>query len=194
LVETVTEQDRRDIVASLDGDEAAYERLVRRYEQYIAAQMWRFTRDRRVLDELVQEVFVEAYVSLANYKGRAPFLHWLRRIATRAGYRYWKQETRERAHRDLLAERKADVLAAQAGVLAARAESSPHEAGEYLYALLGQLAPQERLVLTLLYFEECDTTEIARRMGWTRTLVKVRAYRARKRLKTLLEQAGYGRT
>jgi len=187
LVETVTEQDRRDIVASLDSDEAAYERLVRRYEQLIAAQMWRFTRDRRVLDELVQEVFVEAYVSLANYKARAPFLHWLRRIATRVGYRYWKREARERARYDLLAERKTEILAVPA-------ESSPHEAAEYLHALLEQLPPKERLVLTLLYLDECDTAEIARRTGWTRTLVKVRAFRARKKLKTLLEQAGYGRS
>lgn len=187
LVETVTEQDRRDIVASLDSDEAAYERLVRRYEQLIAAQMWRFTRDRRVLEELVQEVFVEAYVSLANYKARAPFLHWLRRIATRVGYRYWKREARERARYDLLAGRKTEILAAPA-------ESSPREAAEYLHALLEQLPPKERLVLTLLYLDECDTAEIARRTGWTRTLVKVRAFRARKKLKTLLEQAGYGRS
>jgi len=45
----------------------------------------------------------------------------------------------------------------------------------------------------LHYFEGCDTREIAERVGWTRSLVKVRAFRARKKLKALLEEAGYGR-
>jgi RNA polymerase sigma-70 factor, ECF subfamily len=187
LDEPETEQDPQDIAASLDGDEAAYARLVRRYQQPVANQMWRFTRDRQVLDELVQEVFVEAYLSLANYKARAPFLHWLRRIATRVGYHHWKREGRERSHQALLAQRKEELVAVSVG-------ASPREAAEYLHALLEQLPPKERLVLTLLYLDECDTAEIARRTGWTRTLVKVRAYRARKKLKVLLEQAGYGRT
>ena len=67
------------------------------------------------------------------------------------------------------------------------------EAAERLYGLLGQLPPQERVVLTLYYFEECGTREIAERMGWSRSLVKVRAHRARKKLRKLMEQ-GTGRT
>ena len=50
-----------------------------------------------------------------------------------------------------------------------------------------------RLILTLQYFEECDTREIASRTGWSRTLVKVRAFRARRKLKALLTEAGFGR-
>ena len=37
----------------------AYERLMRRYQEPLAGYMWRFTRDRRERDELVQDVFVE---------------------------------------------------------------------------------------------------------------------------------------
>ncbi len=180
--------DLQDIRASLEGDEAAYARLVKRYEPTVAAQMWRFTRDRRVLEELTQDVFVEAYTSLRGYKRRAPFLHWIRRIATRVGYRHWKHEGRERERRAILVERCQDILPF------CEESASPSEAGEYLFGLLGGLPPSDRLVLTLLYFEECDTREIARRMGWTRSLVKVRAFRARKKLKALLEQAGHGRT
>ena len=61
LAETVSEMDQRDIAASLKGDGEAYARLVRQYQDRVAAQMWRFTRDPVVLEELVQEVFVEAY-------------------------------------------------------------------------------------------------------------------------------------
>ncbi len=59
--------------------------------------MTRFTRDERMLEELVHDVFVEAYFSLDGYRGDAPFEHWLQRIATRVGYRYWTRRGREPA-------------------------------------------------------------------------------------------------
>jgi RNA polymerase sigma-70 factor (ECF subfamily) len=183
---TIAPLDRADIEASLQGDGRAYERLVKRYESAIAAQMWRFTRDEGELDNLVQDVFVEAYVGLGGFKGNAPFLHWLRKIATRAGYRYWKRQARER---DTFAEISDHDMEA----LRASEDPAPTEAAEQLHRLLGQLPPKDRLVLSLLYFDECSTREIAERTGWSRTLVKVRAHRARKKLRALLEEAGIGR-
>ncbi|MFC1572722.1 RNA polymerase sigma factor [Candidatus Eisenbacteria bacterium] len=181
----VSENDRPDIQASLRGDQAAYARLVRRYETQIAAQMWRFTRDPDTLDELVQGVFVEAYLSLRGFRGKAPFLHWLRRIATRVGYHHWKRRAREQKHREALAEWRATLPSVTE-------ESTSSQAAEYLHVLLDRLPPQDRLVLTLHYFDGLDTREIAERTGWNRGLVKVRAYRARRKLKALLEAAGFG--
>lgn len=185
VASAVSEEDRADIGASLQGDEAAYARLVHRYEATVARQMWRFSRDPSVVEELVQEVFVEAYVSLAKFQGRAPFVHWLRKIASRVGFRHWKRKAREQRRREALDEQRALQPPPAHDV------ASPSEAGEYLYTLLEQLAPEDRLVLTLHYFEGCDMREVAERMGWTRSLAKVRAYRARKRLKAMLEEAGY---
>ncbi len=178
-------QDRDDIAASLNGDEDAFARIVARYQGTVSQQMWRFTRDRNELDELVQEVFVEVFTSLHSYRATAPFLHWLRRVATRTGYRYWKRQGRAR-------ERRA-ALEADRALLHPPEQAAPTEAAEYTFELLAQLPPDDRLVLTLLYFEALDTRAIAERMGWSRTLVKVRAHRARKRLRGLLEEAGYGR-
>jgi RNA polymerase sigma-70 factor (ECF subfamily) len=176
-----------DIDASLRGDEAAYARIVRRYEADMTRQMAHYTRNRGDLRELVQQVFVEAYRSLHGYKPQAPLLHWLRRIASRVGYRYWNTRKRER-------ERTVPLEPWHERLLAAPPETqSPSEAAECLFALLEQLSAKDRTVLTLMYFEECDVRQIAERMGWTQTLVKVRAFRARKRLRTLLEAAGYGR-
>jgi RNA polymerase sigma-70 factor (ECF subfamily) len=186
LDSVVAETDGCDIEASLAGDGRAYERLVKRYEGEIAAQMWRFTRDQRELEELVQDVFVEAYTSLGSYRARAPFLHWLRKVATRVGYRHWKRQARERHRRAELTELDFEAVVAQE-------DGTPSEAAEKLHELLERLSPGDRLVLTLLYFDECDTREIAERTGWSRTLVKVRAHRARKRLRALLEEVGIGR-
>ena len=67
-------------------------------------------------------------------------------------------------------------------------DGQPADAALLASKLLERLAPAERLVLTLLYFDECSTQEIAERMGWNRAMVKMRAYRARQKLKTIVEQ------
>src|SRR5690242_14164866 len=82
-----------DVKASLNGDGAAFARLIDRFQATIARRMTKFTRDPNALEELVHDVFVEAYTSLRNYRGEAPLEHWLQRIATRVGYRYWKQKS-----------------------------------------------------------------------------------------------------
>jgi len=175
--------DMIDVQASRQGDEDAFRRLVLRHQAALFRQMWRFSRDRAVQEELVQEVFVEAFVSLRGYRGDAPFEHWLRKIATRVGYHYWKREVRDRKRREAL--QQTPVLPK-----APPEDLSPGEAAEWLHEALARLNPKDRLILTLMYFEECDGAEIAARTGWNATLVRVRAHRARQRLKQLLEQAG----
>jgi len=184
LTGPVSGDDRRDIEASLRGDERAYGRLMERYQGLITAQLYRYSRDPMVVEELVQEAFVECYLGLAKFRGQSPFLHWLRRIATRVGYRHWKVKARDR--------RKEDALAQEPRIdVALPVNPAPAEAAAWLHRILAQLPPEDRLVLTLHYFEDLDMNGIAERMGWTRTLAKVRAFRARKRLRVLLEEAGY---
>lgn len=180
----MTEADSEDIRASRAGDTAAFARLVARYSPLVTRQMYRFTRDRVLLEELVQEVFVEVYVGLNGFKGHAPFLHWLRRIATRVGYRYWTRRERER--------KRQAVLEAALPLELPPQDPAPSEAAEHVMKVLDQLAPKDRLVLTLMYLEECSVKEIAARTGWTQSLVKVRALRARRRLRNLLNTMDEG--
>jgi RNA polymerase sigma-70 factor (ECF subfamily) len=175
--------DQRDIAAALRGDEAAYARIMARHQDAIAAQMWRFSRDHATHAELVQEVFVEAYTSLRSYRASAPLRHWLRRVATHTGLRHWRHQARD--HR-----RRAQLAAEAAAAPDWRAAEEPSEAAAALHGLLARLGPEDRLVLTLHYFEECDMREIAERTGWSRPAVKVRALRARRRLRLLLEAHG----
>ena len=64
----------------------------------------------------------------------------------------------------------------------------PSEAAKKLHALLALLKPADRLVLTLMYFEDASLEEIARRSGWNKAIVKMRAHRARKRLRQIIEK------
>ncbi len=174
--------DWADIQAALKGDSDAYARLIGRHQQAIGSYMWRFTRDRVQWEELVHDVFVEAYLSLRGYRGEAPLLHWLRKIATRVGYRWWKRRTRQKAETSLELQDWDQMAGADSGIDAAR------EAGRQVHALLAKMSVRDRLVLTLLYLEECSVAEAARLCGWSQTMVKVQAFRARKKLKKLLEE------
>ena len=134
----------------------------------------------------MQDVFVEAYLGLGTYRRKAPFQHWLARIATRVGYRYWKEKARRR---------KAEPSTLSNGtgpprMTASAVHLSLNDAATLLYNLFEQLPPRDRLVLTLRYLDQCDVAETAQRTGWTKTMVKVQTLRAKKRLQNLVKQGG----
>jgi len=174
--------DLADVRRSLGGDQEAYARLIARYESKITGRLWKFTRDPQALEELAQESFVEAFLSLKSYRGEGPFISWLNRIATRVGYRHWK---RQRQGRQML-----PLEDWHGAVVNPSVGDDPVYAADQLHSLLAQLRPRDRLVLTLLYWEDCSVAEAAAQTGWSQTMVKVQAHRARKRLKLLLEKAG----
>jgi len=178
--------DLDDVERTQRGDPEAYRRIIERHQDCVARILWRFSRDRRVHEELVQDVFVEAYLSLRGYHGKAPLDHWLARIATRIGYRYWKEKARRKGAEpfDLQAWDEA------VGNGPTTAALEPDDAGALLHQILTQMSPRDRLVLTLRYLEQCDVVETARRTGWTQTMVKVQTLRARRRLRKLIEQRG----
>lgn len=178
--------DLDDVRQAQEGDAEAYRRIVERHQDHVARILWRFSRDRGVHEELVQDVFVEAYLGLSGYSSKAPLEHWLARIATRVGYRYWKERARQKRVEPFSVQEWDQATGGDgaAGAL------EPDQAAELLHRLLEQLAPRDRLVLTLRYLEQCDVVETARRTGWTKTMVKVQTMRARNRLRKLLERSG----
>lgn len=176
--------DMEDIRLTLNGDGAAYARVVERCQAGISAQMWRFTRERAKHRELVQDVFVEAYLNLKTFRGKAPLGHWLARIGTRVGYRHWRKEARERSNQMVPLEDWDQPVWAEPESL------EPEKAAGMLHSLLELLPPRDRLVLMLRYVENRSIEETAELTGWTRTMVKVQAWRARNKLKKLFEAAG----
>ena len=181
-------QDCEDVDRTRGGDGQAYRRLIERHQDHVGRILWRFSRDRRVHEELMQDVFVEAYLSLRTYRAEAPFEHWIARIATRIGYRHWKELARRRQSEPFTAA-DWDRVTSDEDVLDTL---EPEDAAALLHGLLAQLPPRDRLVLTLRYLEECDVAETARRTGWTRTMVKVQTLRARNKLRKLMETSETG--
>lgn len=172
--------DLADVHGALRGDGEAYARIVRRHQRGVTARLWRFTREREVLEELVHQTFVEAWIGLRGFRSEAPFEHWLHRIAVRTGYRHWRERREDRERRGTPLPEALDRTAAP---------PDPAQAGAVLHDLLGRLPPRDRLVLTLMAVEGHSVAETARLTGWSRPLVKVQAHRARAKLRRLLDNA-----
>jgi RNA polymerase sigma-70 factor (ECF subfamily) len=142
----------------------------------------------RRLDEedLTQMVFMKVFSSLGQYSGLAPFEHWVSRIAVNTCLNQLKAEkVRPELRWADLSEEQVQILDAlqhESGELAA---SDSVGALDLTERLLAPLAPQDRLLLTWLHLEGRSCDDIAELTGWNRTAVRVRAFRARRKLKRL---------
>ena len=178
------DDDAQTLAAIRGGDSDAFERVVEKYQSTISAQMYRFSRDPEVVEELTHDVFVQAFLSLKSYRAKASLLHWLRKIAVRVGYRFWTDRTRQQQLYVSAEEIKGGLDSLENGQI-----TEGSEARDTLDGLLQLLQPRDRLVLTLLYWEGYSVAEAAKLAGWSQSMVKVQAHRARKRLRKKIEES-----
>lgn len=75
-------QDREWVAQALAGNQAAYQRIVTKYQEPIMHHVLKMVRDRDEVDDLVQETFIKAFGSLASYSTQFAFSTWLYKIAT----------------------------------------------------------------------------------------------------------------
>ncbi len=169
-------EETRLIRATLAGDEAAFAALVRRHQGRVFRLAGRFFRQRQDVEEVAQETFLRAWLKLGTYSARAPFEHWLTRLCLRCAYDRLRRAgaAPSSSHLDL-----EDSLEAPGGNPDARLE---------VRRLLARLSAADRFLLVLLEAEGWSVAEIAERLGWSRVNVKVRAHRARQRLRRVLEE------
>jgi len=160
------------IAASRRGDEDAFAKLVRLHEQRVFKLAGRFFRQRHEVEDAAQETFLTAWSKLDRYSFKAPFEHWLTRVCLNCCY------ARLRRARPVEPLPEAPLVA----------ESADPDARLEVERLLQHLPREDRFVLLLMHGEGWSTIEIADRTGWSRAKVKVRAHRARKRLRKLLEE------
>ena len=145
---------------------------------------------RRVAEEdLAQEVFLKMFTRIEQYQGSVPFTHWVSRIAvTTCIDQLRAQKRRPELRWADLSEREAEVLDA---VSASESEAAPDQAvaaRELVDRLLAELKPQDRLVIQMLDLEQKSVAQISEITGWHSSLVKVRAFRARRKLQKLFAE------
>ena len=142
---------------------------------------------RRVAEEdLTQEIFLKMFTRIAQYQGNVPFTHWVSRIAVTTCIDHLRSQKRHPEFRWAdLSENEADVLDA---VLTSEKDVTASDAlaaHELVHKLLDQLKPDDRMVLQLLDLEQKTLAEVSELTGWNITLIKVRAFRARRKLQKL---------
>lgn len=177
----------------LSGDVNAFELLLERYEVSVARIVASHVPGEHVA-EVAHVTFIRAYKSLPGYTPVKPFLNWLTTIATRCCHDFWRDHYRrkESPASDLSVDgqRFIETALAEKSRDAFDTLARQQEAQQVLALVLDQLAPMDRMVLSLTYLEERSTKETADMLGISAPNVKVRAFRAKRKLKSFLKRHG----
>lgn len=175
------------VEAALRHDEEAARELMRRLYPLVS-KMVRSHRPRRTSEEdLCQMIFIRIFQKLSQFSGKVPLEHWVSRIAINTCLNQIAAEKvrPELRHADLSEEEQAVVenLAISSADLAPDRQLASRQLVEHLLDLL---KPVERLVIDLLYLQGRSVEEIRKITGWSAPLIKVRAFRARRKMKAQL--------
>ncbi len=182
-----------DVAACLDRVRQRDQTAARLLVEHLYPLVIRIVRShlpRRVAEEdLAQDIFLKMFTRLEQYQGNVPFPHWVSRIAVTTCIDQLRAQKRRPEFRWAdLSEKETDVLD---NVLTDERDATPGDAlaaRELVHKLLGQLKPDDRLVIQLLDLEQKTIAEISGLTGWNQTLVKVRAFRARRKLQKLFQE------
>ncbi len=170
-------------------DQAAARELVEHLHPLVI-RIVRSHLPRRVAEEdLSQEIFLKMFTRLAQYQGAVPFPHWVSRIAVTTCIDHLRAQKRRPEFRWAdLSETEAEVLD---NVITNENDVPANDAmaaHEIVHKLLAQLKPDDQLVIRLLDLEQKTIAEISAITGWNQSLVKVRAFRARRKLQKLFHE------
>ena len=162
--------------------------IVQRHQSRVFAILCRYERDVHKVQDLAQETFFKAWRALDHYDARrAPFEHWLSRIAVRVALDHLRRERRTRDEVALsdLSESALDWMHNRKD----DAQPDASDAREILGLAMSQLSAEDQLVLTLQEIEGKSAKEISQLTGWSGVSVRVRAFRARAKLRQALTRS-----
>jgi RNA polymerase sigma-70 factor (ECF subfamily) len=174
------------------GDESAFEEIMRRHSHRVFRFASKFFRQRSLVEEAAQEVFLKAFTELGSYEGRGSMEGWLTRITTNTCLNMLRSSKRrpELTASDLTDDETTWLDNNLAGAAMERHQSSERSlvAADLAGRVLQTLAPDDQLVLTLIDGEEASVKDVVKMTGWSESKVKVQAFRARRRMREAVEK------
>jgi len=177
---TFVKTDEELFLAYVTGDVAAFDTLFMRWAPRLTRLFSRAIFRSDVVHELVQQTFLQLHRARNDFRLGAELRPWLVTIALNLRRQYIRRAVRSRETAPLKIERPTDEANAEQR-LAAR------ERAHKLNLALSQLPPETRDIIELHWYEDMTYPEIAAIVGASPTAVKVRAHRAYKKLKKMLE-------
>ncbi len=175
-----------------EGDESAFEEIVRRYSPRVFRFAGKFFRQRGLVEEAAQEVFLKAFTELGSYEGRGSMEGWLTRITTNTCLNLLRSSKRrpELIVADLTEDETSWLDHNLTDAATARHQSSERSlvAADLAGRVLQTLPPDDQLVLTLIDGEDASVKDVMKLTGWSESKVKVQAFRARRRMRDAVEK------
>jgi len=175
-----------------EGDETAFEEIMRRYSPRVFGFAGKFFRQRGLVEEAAQEVFLKAFTELDSYEGRGSMEGWLTRITTNTCLNLLRSLKRrpELTVSDLTEDETNWLDNKLTEVAAEQHQSSERSlvASDLASRVLQTLTPKDQLVLTLIDGEEASVKDVVKMTGWSESKVKVQAFRARRRMREAVEK------
>jgi len=178
------EQQDADIIHRvLQGDRNAYALLVDRYRHLVYTLALRMLNNAEDAEEAAQDVFIKAYHALRSYNGNGKFSTWLYTITRNTCI------SRSRSGKQPILPQEEEKLARLAGHDETHNLQQEHAGRKKILAhAIDMLAADEAEIITLYYIQEQTVDELCRILGLGSSNVKVKLYRARKKLKEVLDR------
>ena len=169
-------------------DEGAARTLVERLLPLVGKVVRAHLPQRDDPEDLMQEVFLKVFSRLEQFRGEVPFEHWVSRVAVSTCIdRLRAQQRRPAVCWSELSDEQQSMLESLTAAKQAD-ERQDTLAWEVLDRLLASLPPQDRWLIQLLEMEQKSISEVCTVTGWNAGVVRIRAFRARRRLKALWHQ------
>src|SRR6266513_3817127 len=171
------------------GDGAAYDELIRRYQERVYATVYHMTSNHEDANDLAQETFIKGFQALKSFKGDSSFYTWIYRIAVNKTINFLKQR-KNKIHMslndlDFNAENDADLVAL-ISEKTPRRDVNLIELQEKLNAAMQKLSEIHRLVVTLHDVQGLSHEEIGKIMNCNTGTVRSRLFYARQQLQAYL--------
>lgn len=181
---TVPENDDDLIDAVLEERAGSFEGLIERYKDYAFNLAMMVLHDRELAQEVVQDSFVKAFRSLSDFRRTARFSTWLYRIVYTTSLDAVKNEKRRIRFSGM------DELAAQKDSYSCSGSNSSIDTNylkNQLSLAIKALPPESAMIITLFYLNEQSIDEISVVLNMNKNRIKVKLYRARKKLQESLQ-------
>ena len=181
--------DEEIVAAVLGGDIESFEELILRYQPRIFGMARKYFRNESDVEDLVQAIFTKTYKKLGSFKKTAPFEHWFMRLSVNTCYDALRRRTkhREQAVSDLMFEDESWQNRLD-NIPDSEDQESLDKANELVHSVMEQISNKARIVLTMQELEGRSIKEISELTGWSISLVKVQAFRARKEMRAAVER------
>lgn len=176
--------DNRLVEKTLAGDTRAFAILIDRHQGFVFTIIYRVVKGREEAEEIAQDVFLKAYDALGSFRKESKFTTWLYKIA------YHKALDKVRGSKqNVLLELDENLQAPQVQYLEdGLSLMLREERSQLIKNCIEKLPPQEAALISLYYFEEQSIKEIKEVTGLTKDNIKIKLYRSRKILFSLLEK------